>query len=67
MWDSSERSLDAMIGRDQKEREAERRESLKRLDSYDPYGRRVDRDTPERELELKLTLAIEKARSCNRC
>jgi hypothetical protein len=57
-----------MIGEEEaRRRRDEREESLERLDSYDPYGLRVDRDTPERQSEVKLTLETEKARWCNRC
>jgi hypothetical protein len=38
-----------------------------RLDSYHPDGPRVDRETPEREREMALILAIEKTRWCNCC
>jgi hypothetical protein len=42
-------------------------ELLKRLDSYDPDGPRVDRETPNRKRESQLILLVEKARWRNRC
>jgi hypothetical protein len=57
---------EGVIRRKESRRRALLAESLERLDSYDPDGPRVDRETPEREREKALILAIEKARWCNR-
>jgi hypothetical protein len=43
------------------------RESMERLDSYDPDGPRVDRESLERRRESELRREIERHLPCNRC
>ena len=42
------------------------RESMERLDSYDPAGPRVDRESLERRRELEMLRRIERDLPCNR-
>lgn len=57
-----------MKGDDAARRRQERlRESMERLDSYDPDGPRADRESLERRRESELLREIERHRPCNRC
>ncbi|MDP9474974.1 MAG: hypothetical protein M3R38_04675 [Actinomycetota bacterium] len=67
--DPNEGGFGAMNGEDATRRKGQERlrESKERLDLYDPYGPRVDRESLERRRELELLRKIERDLPCNRC